>query len=323
MKEKVYVSEPIHERGYAILEKDLEVVRGNDLSRISEEAKGCSAILVRSAVVTAEIMDAVPTLRVIAKHGMGVDNIDVKHATEKGILVVNAPLSNLNSVAEHIVMLVLSLAKRTPLMDCLTKSGEFKKRTAYVNRELKGATLGMIGFGRIPRLTARRLGGFDMRLIAYDPFLPADAGKEFGVTMVSEDEVLAQSDFVVVHTQLNESTRHLMNGEKFSKMKPDAYFINACRGPVVDTQALVSALKSGKIAGAGLDVFDPEPPMPGDPLFAMDNVVLSPHNAALTDGALVRMAEDSAQGIADYLNGLRPAYPVNPEVLRGTEVPVE
>ncbi|MBR3545822.1 MAG: hydroxyacid dehydrogenase [Oscillospiraceae bacterium] len=313
--DKIYISETIDRRAVAMLEESFEVVQGTDIRDMARQAQGCSAMLVRVAKVTAEVMDAVPTLRVIAKHGMGVDNIDVEHATKKGILVVNAPLSNLNAVAEHIVMLTLALSKQTVLLDKVTRGGGFSRRTAYTNRELRGATFGIIGFGKISRLVAEKLSGFGMEIIASDPFVTQEDVEGMGVAMVPAAEVYGRSDYVLVHTSLTKATYHLIGAAEFAAMKKKPYFINAARGSVVDETALIEALRSGQIAGAGLDVFEQEPPADDNPLFTMDNVVLSPHNAALTGEALLAMAMDSAAGIADYLSGRRPAYPVNPEVL--------
>ena len=315
--EKIFLTEHIHDDAVAYLKEHFEVVQGTstEASEIIRQAQGCAGILIRSAKITAEIMDAVPALKVIAKHGMGVDNIDVAHATEKGILVVNAPYSNMNAVAEHIVTLLLALSKRIVRMDRLTREGQFAQRNTYKTTELKNATVGIIGMGKISRLVVKKLSGFDMNIIASDPFVKQEDVGELPVTMVSSEEVYRTADFVIVHTSLFPSTFHLVGAEQFQMMKPTAYIINAARGPIIDEAAMIEALKSGEIAGAGLDVFEQEPPAPDNPLFAMDGTVLSPHNAALCGGALRAMAMDSAQGIIEYLTGQPVSYPVNPAVL--------
>ncbi len=316
--EKVFLTENIHPDAVAFLQENFEVVQGTSTqsSEIIRQAQGCAAILIRSAKITAEIMDAIPTLKVVAKHGMGVDNIAVEHATEKGILVVNAPYSNLNAVAEHIVMLLLALSKRTVWMDKLTRAGGFKERNTYKTIELRGATVGIIGLGKISRLVVKKLSGFEMNILTSDPYVKQDDVGDLPVTMVPPEEVYAKSDFVIVHTSLFPSTFHLVGAEQFRAMKPTAFIINAARGPVIDEAAMIEALHSGEIAGAGLDVFEQEPPAEDNPLFTMDNVILSPHNAALSDGALRAMAMDSAQGITEYLTGKPVTYPVNQEVLK-------
>jgi len=294
------------------------VVQGTSVEpeEIIRQAQGCSAILIRSAKITAEIMDAIPTLKVVAKHGMGVDNIAVDHATEKGILVVNAPFSNLNAVAEHIVMLLIGLSKRVVRMDKLLRAGQYAQRNTYKTIELKGSTVGIIGMGKISRLVVKKLAGFEMNMIAADPYVTQDDVADLPVTMVSAEEVYTKSDFVIIHTSLFPSTYHLVGAEQFKMMKPTAYIINAARGPVIDEEAMIAALNAGEIAGAGLDVFEQEPPAVDNPLFAMDNTIVSPHNAALSDGALRAMAMDSSMGITEYLTGKPVTYPVNGEVLK-------
>ena len=308
--EKVFLTEHIHPDAVAYLRENFEVVQGTstESGEIIRQAQGCSAILIRSAKITAEIMDAIPTLKVVAKHGMGVDNIAVDHATEKGILVVNAPFSNLNAVAEHIVMLLLALSKRTVQMDQLTRAGQFKERNTYKTIGLKGATVGIIGMGKISR--------FEMNILATDPYVKQADVEGLGITMATPEELYAKSDFVIVHTSLFPSTFHLVGAEQFKAMKNTASIINAARGAVIDETAMIEALKSGEIAGAGLDVFEQEPPADDNPLFSMENVIVSPHNAALSDGALRAMAMDSAQGITEYLTGKPVTYPVNKEVLK-------
>lgn len=316
--EKVFLTERIHEDAVAYLQENFEVVQGTSVEaeEIIRQAQGCSAILIRSAKITAEIMDAIPTLKVVAKHGMGVDNIDVEHATEKGILVVNAPFSNLNAVAEHIVMLLIGLSKRVVRMDKLLRAGQYAQRNTYKTIELKGSTVGIIGMGKISRLVVKKLAGFEMNMIAADPYVTQDDVAGLPVTMVSAEEVYTKSDFVIIHTSLFPSTYHLVGAEQFKMMKPTAYIINAARGPVIDEEAMIAALNAGEIAGAGLDVFEQEPPAADNPLFAMDNTIVSPHNAALSDGALRAMAMDSSMGITEYLTGKPVTYPVNGEILK-------
>ena len=249
--EKVFLTEHIHPDAVAYLRENFEVVQGTstESGEIIRQAQGCSAILIRSAKITAEIMDAIPTLKVVAKHGMGVDNIAVDHATEKGILVVNAPYSNLNAVAEHIVMLLLALSKRTVQMDQLTRAGQFKERNTYKTIELKGATVGIIGMGKISRLVVKKLSGFEMNILATDPYVKQADVEGLGITMATPEELYAKSDFVIVHTSLFPSTFHLVGAEQFKAMKNTAFIINAARGAVIDEAAMIEALKSGEIAG--------------------------------------------------------------------------
>ncbi len=315
--ERIFLTEHIHPDAVEMLQQNFEVVQGTSTAEadIIAQAQGCSAILIRSARITEAVMEGIPTLKAVAKHGIGVDNIDVAAATRRGILVVNAPFSNINAVAEHTVALLLAAAKLIVPMDRMTREGGFKKRTQFVTCELAGKTVGLMGLGRIAALVAKKLSGFDVKILAYDPYVSQERAAELGVTLTDMDTVLRESRFISVHTPLTPETRGLIGKDAFAKMRKDAWLINASRGPVVDEAALIAALKSGEIGGAALDVFEQEPPADDNPLFSMDNVVLSPHNAALSDNALRAMAMDSAQGLADYLMGKRPQFPVNPDVL--------
>lgn len=310
---KVFLTESIHADAVAMLKEHGEVVQGTSFAEedIIRQAQGCDAILIRVAKITAAVMDGVTGLRAVAKHGIGVDNIDVRAATERGIQVLNAPLSNINAVAEHALAMILSIAKNLSLLDGETRKSGFSRRNEFVNIELSGKIVGLVGFGKIAQGLAKKLSCMDVQIIASDPYADREAAVRRGVRLVEQDELLRTADFVSLHTPLLDSTHKLINRETLAMMKPTAYLINVARGPIVDEQALYDALKKHTIAGAALDVFDPEPPKPECPLFALDNVLLSPHNAALTDRALLAMAMDSAMGIVDYLDGREPCFPVN------------
>lgn len=312
---KVLVTEPIDERAMDLLRAHFRVVQGNG-GRVVDEAQGCDGILLRVAEVREADMAQLPDLKVVAKHGIGLDSIDVDAATARGIAVVNAPLSNINAVAEHTATMVLALSKQLVHLDQVTRHGGFPTRTQYKNLELKGATVGLVGLGKIARLVAQKLSGFGVHLIGYDLYVKQEQVLEYGIQMTDLSAVLSQSDFICLHTPLTPETRHMISTEQLTQMKPTAYLINTSRGPVVDEAALVKALKDGTIAGAALDVFEQEPPAADDPLFQMDQVILSPHNAALTKEALLAMAMDSAQGIVDYLEGRTPQYLCNPQILQ-------
>lgn len=310
---QVFLTEKIHDDAIRFLEEHFDVAFGWQLSE-DEKTIALAAsegILVRSAKVTAELIDAMPRLRVIAKHGIGVDNIDVDAATQRGIQVVNAPFANINAVAEHTVALILAASKNLVLLDRRVREGAFADRNRYLNTELAGRTVGMLGFGKIARLVAKKLSAFDMQLLACDPYCDGAAAAALNTRLVSQDELLAQSDFLTLHTPLLPETRGMVNQAFLAKMKPNAVLINASRGGVIDEPALVQALQNKVIAGAALDVFDPEPPRDDNPLFAMDQVILSPHNAALTDSAMRAMSMDSSAGVCDVLEGRIPQYPVN------------
>lgn len=314
---KVFLTERIHANGIKILESTAEVVRGWELEEeiFWKEAAKCDAILIRSAKVSGELITKAPNLKVIGKHGIGVDNIDVKAATGRGIVVVNAPESNINAVAEHALTLIMALTKNLVLLDHKVRLGGFALRTKFTNMELKGKTAGIIGLGKIGLILVKQLHSLGMKIIGYDPYVQTSAVEEIGVDLVGDlDKIFKTSDIVSIHVPLNESTRGMIGEQELKKMKRTAILINVSRGAIIDEQALCQALKNGEIAGAALDVFEQEPPATENPLFVLDNIIFSPHNAALTDEALIAMATHSAQGIVDCLNGKRPKYVVNPEV---------
>ena len=314
---KVFLTEPIHAEAVAMLEQHSQVIRGDaiDADGIIRQAQDCDAILVRSAYITDDILGGIPSLRVVAKHGIGVDNIDVAAATQRGILVLNAPLSNINAVAEHTLAMMLAVTKHLALLDRATRETSFARRSQFVNVELSGKTVGLVGLGKIARLLARKLACLDVSLIASDPFAIPEDAESLGVQLVELDALLRTADIVSLHTPLLDSTRRMIGEESLIKMKPTAYLINVARGALVDEKALYRVLSRGDIAGAALDVFDPEPPELDNPLLELENVLISPHNAALTDRALLSMAMDSATGIVDFLEDRVPLYPVNPECL--------
>ncbi len=246
------------------------------------------AVIVRNETqMTRELIQQSPRLAVIARAGAGLDNVDTAAAAEAGIVVTYAPAENSLSVAELVLGLLLSLARKLPAAWQDTRSGGWDRKS-FTGLELSGRTLGIVGFGRIGRLVAERAKAFGMRLLAHDEFIPADVFVEAGAESVSFESLLAESDAVSVHVPLLDSTRGLFGLSQFAAMKPTAWFINAARGEVVDEAALVDALQSGAIAAAALDVRDTEPPERG-PLEDLDNVILTPHIGAFTHEAQERV----------------------------------
>lgn len=310
---QVYLTEKIHDDALAFLRSHFTVICGYELS---PEAQGaamaeCEGMLVRSAQIRAEDFARMPKLKVIAKHGIGVDNIDVDEATRRGIQVLNAPLANINAVAEHTLALLFASSKRLAFWDRRVREGGFRDRNLYLNTELAGKTVGLIGFGKIARLVAKKLSAMDMTVLTSDPYCDLQIAAELNTQCVEQDELLRRSDFVCLHTPLIPATKGMVNDTFLQKMKPEAVLINASRGGVVEEAALVRALENHTISGAALDVLEEEPPQKDNPLFSMEQVVLSPHNAALTDRAMLAMSMDSASGICDYLEGRKPRFPVN------------
>jgi D-3-phosphoglycerate dehydrogenase / 2-oxoglutarate reductase len=320
MKQKILIVQAIHERGVQVFDDRFEVRVATDpsVATVIREIEGVEGVVVRTAPFPREIIEAAKQLKVIGRHGVGVDNIDVKAATEKGIVVVNTPNANATSVAEHTVTAIGALAKRTVVYDRATRENRWEIRNSYKAVDLDGKTLGLVGIGRIGSMVARRVAvAYNMKVIAYDPYVTPEKARELGVTLCAQmDDVFRQGDVVSLHTPLTPETRGFVNEAKLRLMKPTAFLINLSRGEVVSETALCTALKSGIIAGAAIDVYDPEPPLKDNPLFALENIILSPHSAALTEECVIRMATGAAEGVVDVLSGKRPQFVVNPEVFK-------
>jgi D-3-phosphoglycerate dehydrogenase len=275
-----------------------------------------NAVVVRLFAIAADDLARAVRLKVIAKHGVGVDSIDVRAATARRIPVVFTPTANANAVAEHAIGLMLALARHVaPLSESL-RAGRFQDRDRLQGVELASKTLGVVGLGRIGRRVAEIAGrGFGMDVRAYDPYLGSTAAPE-GVRMESSlENLLREADFVTLHLPLAPETRHLVNADRLRLLKPTCRIINTSRGGVIDEAALAAALAEGRIAGAALDVFEQEP-LPADHVFlSTPNTLLTPHISSSTGESLDRMARDAAQGALDVLHGRKPTYVVNPEVL--------
>jgi len=301
---KVVISDTLSEEGLNILrEAGLEVVYKPGLSpeELKKEIEDADALIIRSGTkVAKEILERAKNLKVIGRAGTGLDNVDVASATEKGIVVMNVPGGNTLSAAEHTFALILALARRIPQANASVKSGIWDRKK-FLGVELNGKVLGVIGLGRIGSIVAERALCFKMRVLAYDPYVSPDVAKDRGIEIVSLDELLANSDFVTIHTPLTKETFHLLNRERLSKMKKGAYLINCARGGIVDENALYEALTSGHLAGAALDVFENEPVPPDYPLLKLDNVVVTPHLGASTVEAQKIVAIEIAKQIVDYL----------------------
>lgn len=283
-----------------------------DQSRLLAAVKDARALIVRNQTqVTAELLAAASKLEVIGRAGVGLDNIDVPACTRAGVVVVSTPDQNSISVAELAIGMMIGLARMIPLADRHAKGGGWE-RQKFVGTELYGKTFGLVGLGRIGVLTAMRARGLGMRIIAHDNFVNPDsfAVTETQAKLVSLDELLQTADFVSCHVPLTPATKHLFNYQRFSQMKPSAYFLNLARGEVVNEADLAKALSEKKIAGAALDVREQEPAKPG-PLDAMDNVILAPHIAAFTKEGQARVNVAVCADVAKVLRGERPTNFVN------------
>ncbi|HAA04841.1 MAG TPA: phosphoglycerate dehydrogenase, partial [Syntrophobacteraceae bacterium] len=249
---------------------------------------------------------------VIARHGVGYENVDVARATELGIWVTFTPESNANTVAEHTIGCIIALARNFVRSDCELRRGNWNFRNQVMGTDLGGKVLGVVGLGKIGRRVAKKAAlGLDMKVLAYDPHLGAEQAPEYVTPAASWEELFSISDFVTLHIPGGQKTKGIVSRREFSMMKKSAFLINAARGDIVNEGDLIEALLQGTIAGVALDVYAQEPPDPETPLLSMNNAMLTPHNAAHTRECLVRMAHDAARGIDEVLTGKRPTWPVN------------
>ena len=281
--------------GHEVVELDMKGGLSVDPARVGD----ADALLVRIVEVEKPLIESCPNLKLISKHGVGVDNIDVDAARAKGVAVTIAPGANSDSVAEHAFAMLMALAKNLPTVCAKYRAIGFGAKNCAPGIEITGKTLGIIGCGRIgSRIAKMAHGGFDMKVLAYDPYI-TEAPE--GVELVSDrDCVFAESDFVTLHPVLNKETEGSVGAREFALMKPGCIFINCGRGPLIDEQALIDALQSGHLGGAGLDVTAQEPCPPESPLFAMPNVLLTPHYAPTTREAAAAVSRVAAQNVIDF-----------------------
>lgn len=260
-------------------------VEGTDVPALVAAVRDADALVVRSETqVTANILQAAPRLKVVARAGVGVDNIDVAAATRAGVLVLNAPGTNAVSAGEHTIALLLALTRQIPFANATTHAGEWKRKLVKPV-DLRGRTIGLVGLGRVGTIVAKRLKAFEMTVIAHDPYIPDSRFTEIGVEQVSLEQIFSRSDVLSFHCPSSEETRHMLNAETLAKMKPGSIVLNAARGEVVDQEALADAVRSGHIAAAGVDVF-PSEPCTASPLFSLENVVVTPHTGGSSIEAL-------------------------------------
>jgi D-3-phosphoglycerate dehydrogenase len=308
---RVLVADPLTQAGLDLLRRELEVVIATQQEALSEHIPGSEGLIVRSRTkVTAGLLDQAGRLQIVARAGVGVDNIDVEAATARGILVVNAPLGNVRSTAEHTLALIFALARRVPQADRAVRDGIWKD--GYEGMQLAAKQLGVIGVGKVGRQVAQLAAALGMEVVAYDPYLPDDVWGP--LRRVDLPQLLATSDVVTLHVPLTAETRGLIGAEQLAQMKPSASLINCARGGLVDEAALAAALTEGRLAGAALDVFTEEP-LRSSPLLAAPNLILTPHVAASTREAQAQVSTDVAAQVLDFFAGRPVAYPVNPSVL--------
>jgi D-3-phosphoglycerate dehydrogenase len=293
----------------------VDVITGQPQAKLIEMIGMYDALLVRSATkVTAEVIQAGKHLRVIARAGVGVDNIDVEAATQAGVIVVNAPTGNVVAAAEHTIAMLMAVARNVPQASAHVREGLWK-RDRFMGVEVRNKVLGTVGLGRVAQEVVRRAQGLGMQVIAYDPYVTAEYALQRGVTLTDLDSLVAQADFITLHVPLTPQTRHLIGRERLARMKPTARLINVARGGVVDERALAEAVTAGRLAGAALDVFENEPLEADSPLRSVPNIVLTPHLGGSTMEAQEKVAEDVALQVLDVLNDRPARYAVNAPIL--------
>jgi D-3-phosphoglycerate dehydrogenase len=317
-KRRVVITEPIDKQGIELLEREAEVIYLPQLPEqsLSDSIGEAHAVVVRVAKLNRDLLEHTKNLLVIAKHGVGYDNIDVEAATQKRILVVSTPEANIESVAEHNLGLMLSLSKKICLSDRALREGRFERQVDYIGVELKGKKLGIIGLGKVGSETAYKCKvAFSMDITVYDPYVPKQKTEGLGYAKTERlDDLLRESDYVVICVPLTKETQKLIATKELDLMKANAFLINSSRGQIVDEAALYDHLMEGKIAGAALDVFTHEPPQPDHPLLSLDNFIATPHIGGVTAESMRRMATTLAEDILRIFRGQRPRYPVNPQV---------
>ncbi|VVB86763.1 Glyoxylate reductase [uncultured archaeon] len=302
---KVLVSDPIAEQGIEILKNDVDVdiATGLPPSELIKRIGNYEALIVRSETqVTKEVINAGTSLKIIGRAGVGVDNIDVNAATERGIIVVNAPEGNTISAAEHTIAMMMSMSRNIPQANASLK-GKKWDRKKFMGVEVRGKTLGVVGLGRIGSEVAKRAIGMEMVILAYDPFISAQRAKDLGVELTTVEDIVRRADYITVHTPLTKETKDLISTKEFAIMKKGARVINCARGGIINEEALAKAVKEGIVGGAAIDVFTKEPPFE-NPLIELDRVIMTPHLGASTEEAQINVAVTVAEQIVNSLKGL-------------------
>ena len=304
---KILVSDPLSEEGLKILKEvkefQVDVMIELKPERLKEVIADYEALIVRSATkVTRDVLESARKLKVIGRAGVGLDNVDLEAATQKGIIVMNTPAGNTISTAEHSFSMILALSRNIPQANASMKKGEWK-RSEFMGVELYNKVLGIVGLGRIGTEVARRAFSFGMKVLAFDPFLSRQVAEDLGIEVVELEELFERADYITMHTPLTEETRHMISQKEFSVMKKGVRIINCARGGIIDEAALAAAIKEGKVMGAAIDVFEKEPLDPESELLKLDNVITTPHLGASTEEAQVNVAIEVAECVRDALLG--------------------
>jgi phosphoglycerate dehydrogenase-like enzyme len=316
-KPLVWIVDPIHPVGADRLTAAYDVI-APEQGVTDPRIEAVTHVVIRTTELPETLIARMPGLKAIVKHGAGVDNIPIPFASSRGVLVANTPGgNNSTAVAEGAVALMLALLRRVREMDAVVRGGRWNERWTTRLGDLTGAKVGLIGFGRIARYTAKICGaGFGAELAAYDPMLAREDITAAGVTPMALDDLFAWADVISIHVPLTDGTRGLIGAAELARMQSSAIIVNCSRGGIIDERALAEALKNGAIGGAGIDVFEAEPPSADNPLFDSPNIVLSPHVAGVTESGMKGMATACADAIDAIVTGGRPANLLNPEVLK-------
>jgi D-3-phosphoglycerate dehydrogenase / 2-oxoglutarate reductase len=301
---------------------ELELAAASTPDAIAQVAAEADALLVTYAKITAEMIQQMHRCRIISRFGIGVDNVDLAAASSAGIVVTKVPDYCIDEVSDHTLALLLAAARKISLANAQVQRGRWEMPAVVPIHRLRGGVLGLVGFGRIPQLVAPKAQSFGLRVIAFDPYMPADGFERAGVQRVDFSRLLRDSDYVSIHTPLLPETRGLFNTEVFNQMKPTAYLINTARGPIVDDEALARALDAGRLAGAALDVLPQEPPI-NSPLIGRENVIITPHTSFYSEESLLELQRKAAEEVVAVLTGKPPRNPVNADVLESGKVKVQ
>lgn len=302
---KILVSDPISDQGIEILKKefDVDIATGLAPAELIKRIGNYEALIVRSETqVTKDVINAGKKLKIIGRAGVGVDNIDVNAATERGIIVVNAPEGNTISAAEHTIAMMLAMSRNIPQANASLKSKKWDRKK-FMGVEVRGKVLGVIGLGRIGAEVAKRAQGMEMKILAYDPFISQERAHELGVELTTVEDIVKNADYITVHTPLTKETKDLISGKEFAVMKKGARLINCARGGIINEEALAKAVKDGIVSSAAIDVFVKEPPF-DSPLLELDSVIVTPHLGASTEEAQINVAVSVAEQIVNALSGL-------------------
>lgn len=305
---------------FARIGAELALAQVKEEEEMIEACKDADGILNQYSLFTRRVLEGLPRCKVIARYGIGVDSIDLKAATDLGIIVANVPDYCIDVVADQTLAMLLALVRKVVLYSQKVRSGQWHARQAAPIYRLMGKTMGLIGCGNIGLQVARRVSSFGVRVIAFDPYVKK---AEEGVELTSLDTLLKESDFISIHCSLNQSTRHLLGEREFEKTGKKPLILNTSRGPIIDEKALIAALEKGHVSGAGLDVLEKEPPDPHNPLLKMENVILTPHMSFYSEESFHELKRRTAESVLDVLMGKRPGSVANPDVMGKTRASID